>query len=401
MDRKEKLELFRGMIQCCHNLYLWTYDRALELMDSNCPDEALVSTLFAAGNHREVLSRHAEANRDPILLSNSVNMMWIAVPDWEAEALRFIHVLGPFFTDDRSIHTVEEQLRRMNLSISLQRQSMDFLRSLPIISMNRIFEYAIMLCYLVSSRRIAVSDIHYQEAELLRPADALPEAQTRIHGTYEMEQEMLRMVREGNLNYQDQLNRLSLTGTQGRLSNGEPMRQQKNAVLVCIILFSRAAIEGGLSPEVSYTLTDHYFQSVEASKTISELTEVSKTMQEDFVLRVHRCRQDTGRSRAIRDCCDYIDLHLEEKLTLADLADMLGYSEYYFSKKFKREVGITPKEYIRRQRLERAKLLLRTSQDSVQTISERLQFCSLSYFSESFRKSSGITPSQFRDQSGT
>lgn len=115
-------------------------------------------------------------------------------------------------------------------------------------------------------------------------------------------------------------------------------------------------------------------------------------------MRVHRCRENTGMSRAIRDCCDYIGLHLEEELTLAGLADMLGYSEYYFSRKFKREAGCTPGEYIRRQRLERSRVLLRISGKSIQAISERLQFCSLSYFSESFRKEYGMTPSQYREQ---
>lgn len=209
---------------------------------------------------------------------------------------------------------------------------------------------------------------------------------------------MLRMVREGDLaNYQAHMAKMSVTGSLGKLSNGNPMRQMKNAVQVCITLFSRAAIEGGLAPEVSYTLTDHYFQSVEACTSISDLVEISHIMQQDFIQRVHRCRTGTL-SRPIHTCCDYISLHLEDDLSLSRLAQLTGYSEYYLGKKFKRETGQTPSEYIRRQRLQRAALLLRTTGKDVQDISEKLRFCSQSYFADSFRRFFGISPTEYRQQ---
>ena len=205
------------------------------------------------------------------------------------------------------------------------------------------------------------------------------------------------MVREGDLNYQSHMNKMSITGHLGKLSNGDPLRQMKNAVLVCITLFSRAAIEGGLTPEVSYTLTDHYFQSVEACTAITDLVEIAHTMQDDFIQRVHRCRT-SSLSQPVRACCEYISLHLEDRLSLSMLARQTGYTENYLSKKFKRETSLTPNEYIRRQRLEQAAFLLRTTQDDVQNISERLQFCSQSYFADHFRRYFGVTPTEYRKQ---
>lgn len=120
-------------------------------------------------------------------------------------------------------------------------------------------------------------------------------------------------------------------------------------------------------------------------------------MQADFIGRVHRCRT-SNLSQPILDCCEYISLHLEDKLTLAVLARQTGYTENYLSKKFKREMNLTPIEYIRRERLERAALLLRTTQDDVQDISERLHFCSQSYFADNFRKLFGCSPTAYRQQ---
>lgn len=70
--------------------------------------------------------------------------------------------------------------------------------------------------------------------------------------------------------------------------------------------------------------------------------------------------------------------------------------DYYFSKKFKQEVGITLAEYIRSKRLERAAMLLQSTNEDVQAIAMRLQFCSQSYFTDSFRKKYGISPSKYR-----
>ena len=206
---------------------------------------------------------------------------------------------------------------------------------------------------------------------------------------------MVRLVREGNLDYVRHLDRMTLTGTIGQLSNGDPDRQMKNTVLVCIVLFSRAAIEGGLSPEIALTLTDHYFQSVEACRSLPDLVELTRTMQDDFVRRVHRIRS-SRLSQPIRECCEYLSLHLDESLTMRDMARRLGYSESHFSRKFKQETGKLFKDYLLARRLERALDLLRSSRLSIREISEQLHFCSPSYFAEQFRAVYGMSPGRWR-----
>lgn len=349
VDIDTRLELFQDMIGCCHALYLWSYDSAFHLITSNCPEQTAINDLFLLTCNREEFYSQITENNTPVILTNEMGLMWVMAPYFQEKEFVRLYVLGPFFVDDIPPKSLEEQLGKHAISFPVRQEFLRFLRKLPVISLNRIFEYAVML----------------------------------------------RMVREGDLSYQAHMDRMSVTGRLGKLSNGDPMRQLKNAVLVCITLFSRAAIEGGLTPEVSYTLTDHYFQSVEACSTVSELVEISHTMQADFIQRVHRCRTN-DLSQPIQTCCDYISLHLEDKLSLELLAGQTGYTENYLSKKFKSETGMTPNEYIRRQRLERAALLLRTTQDDIQNISERLQFCSQSYFAEHFRRLFQMTPSEYR-----
>lgn len=396
MELRDRLDLFQDMVQSCHKLYLWEYDQELSLIRSNCPFELTVRNLFAMGGARETLLSYAKEHSRPILMTNALGMMWAAILEKQGEELRHIHILGPFFTSDRSTQELEGELKKLRLSFDMLREVLGFLRSLPVISLSRAFEYSIMLHFCITGEKISVSDLHYQESETVRPAEK-KRHKADVHGTYEMEQEMVRMVREGNLDFQTHMNRLAMSGSMGTLANSDSSRQMKNAVLVCIVLFSRAAIEGGVSPEIAMTLTDHYFQSVEASRSLPELTEIATTMQNDFVQRVHKVRS-RRLSRPVLDCCDYINMHLEEKLSLRDMAERLKYSEAYLSRKFRQETGLSFKEYIRRQRLEQAKALLKDSALDIRDISDRLHFCSPSYFAEQFKAEFGLSPSQWREQ---
>lgn len=401
MELKDRITLFRDMVRSCYNLYLWTYDCAMHLQESNCPEEASSHTLLMVSvDDRDFLTALASANT-PLLVSNQMEMMWLIQPYMEEKELLQIYVLGPFFTDDISTQNLETLLIQHHLSPAFREKMHLFLHSLPIIAWSRVQEYAIMLHRCVIDARIAISDLRfYKKAE--EPVSASkrgsePLEQPIAHGTYRVEQEMLRMVREGDMRLIEYIEQAALVGNIGKLSNGDPIRQLKNATLVCTTLFSRAAIDGGLEPELSYTLTDRYFQAVEACKTYSEITEITRAMQADFVQRVHHYKMSKY-SHAVQQCCDHISLHLEDEITLEELAKLTGYATYYLSKKFKKETGSIPADYIRRQRLDRAAWLLRTTHEDVQTISERLQFGTQSYFSDSFRKEYGMTPTEYRQQ---
>ena len=390
-----RLEFLAGMLMSCHNLYLWQYDSGFYLIRSNCPNEGAVNNLFHLLRGGKLMKKHLLEQDTPVLLTNNIGMMWVTQPLLDDGELARLYVLGPLFLDDISPKSIEAQLDVHGLTSVLKNTARQFLQQLPIISLNRVFEYAIMLHYCVTGKSVSVSELRYDETDE-RAVPAWQIEQVDAHGTYEAEQEMIRIVREGDVaNYRAHMDRISVTGRMGKLSNDDPLRQMKNAVITCLVLFSRAAMEGGLDPEVSYTLSDRYFQSIEACDYVSALVDIALPMQEDYIQRVHRCRTG-GLSKPVQACCDYIGLHLEDPLDLATLARQAGYTEYYLSSKFKRETGLPPSEYIRRKRLERAAHLLRTTQEDIQKISARLQFSSQSHFSECFRKLYNVTPSAYR-----
>lgn len=395
---EEKIALFREMISCCHMLLLAEYDALLHRIGSCTEEEATANELFALSWADLPLENFLAADRTPVLFTNRVNMMWLCCPEFAGEELLRFYVLGPFFLDDYSSFTIDSGLASAGASAALRQNAAKLVRKLPILSWARVQEYALMLHYLITGEKIRQSALRFFGSGDLLPGGGEGKLLPDTHGTYQAELEMLRMVREGDLELVRHIDRMAVTGTMGQFAkSGDTLRQMKNAVQISVTLFSRAAIEGGLSPETAYTLCDRYFQNVETAKSLSELKSVATTMHRDFVERVHAVRTQKL-SREIESACSYIERHLEGELSLASLAAYAGYTEYYFSKKFKREVGITLAEYIREKRLKKAAMLLRSTELDVQQIAMRMQFCSQSYFTDSFRKQFGVSPSKYRKE---
>lgn len=95
---------------------------------------------------------------------------------------------------------------------------------------------------------------------------------------------------------------------------------------------------------------------------------------------------------------NYISEHLSQNLTLTFLSNLINYNSSYVSRVFKHETGMNLSEYITLTRIEKAKELLRFSDDSIRTISEQVGFDTTQYFSMVFKKQTGLTPSEFRLQ---
>ena len=121
-------------------------------------------------------------------------------------------------------------------------------------------------------------------------------------------------------------------------------------------------------------------------------------MYHDFIYRVHHLHVNPDYSHAIQKCCDYIELSLDRKIRTAELAALVGYTEYYLTEKFKKETGQSVSSYIRYAKVERAKVLVESTELSVREIAEQLAFNTVNYFIQSFKAITGCSPAKYRKQ---
>lgn len=114
---------------------------------------------------------------------------------------------------------------------------------------------------------------------------------------------------------------------------------------------------------------------------------------------------DTARSRrgpstevlrALRRARDRIDRDFAEQLTLDALAAAANLSKFHFARAFAAAYGETPRAYLTRRRIERAKDLLRAANLTVTEICLLVGFESLGSFSSRFRELVGVPPSEYR-----
>jgi len=92
----------------------------------------------------------------------------------------------------------------------------------------------------------------------------------------------------------------------------------------------------------------------------------------------------------------YLEEHLADPFNLAHLAEIVGMSEFHFSRLFKKATGLSPSRYFIGKRVERAQQLLRETDMSIIEIGMSVGYSSPSHFAQVFRRETGLTPSQYR-----
>ena len=100
----------------------------------------------------------------------------------------------------------------------------------------------------------------------------------------------------------------------------------------------------------------------------------------------------------LRNVLQYIAEHYREKIRVADLAGLSGFSESYFMSFFKQHVGISCIQYINHYRVQKAAHALEETSQPVMEIAMDHGFDNISYFNLQFRKEFGMTPREFRSQ---
>lgn len=101
---------------------------------------------------------------------------------------------------------------------------------------------------------------------------------------------------------------------------------------------------------------------------------------------------------SISQAKQYIDHHIAEDLSVTILANKYYMSVSYFSRLFKKEIGVGCNEYIVQSRIRLAQDLLTTTPMTVSEIAERVGYKDKNYFSLAFRKNTGVPPTEYRDR---
>jgi AraC family transcriptional regulator len=98
----------------------------------------------------------------------------------------------------------------------------------------------------------------------------------------------------------------------------------------------------------------------------------------------------------LRACLEHIEQNLHRDIALAELAALTGLSITHFARAFRRSLGEPPYRYFRRQRIERAKVLLAASDQGIAQIALECGYAAQSHFTSAFKARTMTTPAAYR-----
>lgn len=179
--------------------------------------------------------------------------------------------------------------------------------------------------------------------------------------------------------------------------------------------FLQPLISGKITVPTVFTPVYPYYKDVVAP--IDACDEICRTMPQGYELYIksqlfhfffilnNRCRnlctpRDPKRMlEKMKIVMKYIENNYMQKITVAEIAATIDFSESHFMRYFKDTMGTTFVDYLKDYRLTMASRLLTTSESSILDIAAETGFDNLSYFNRAFKQKYNTTPRQFRKES--
>ena len=175
--------------------------------------------------------------------------------------------------------------------------------------------------------------------------------------------------------------------------------------------FLRPLLNGQLTVPSVYSIVSEHYDALSAC--IDACDEICKTkplgyelylkgkLFEFFYILSNRCRNEKNPRTAksldkLRIVLKLVENSYMHKITIAEVADRIDFSESHFMRYFKENMGTSFVDYLRDYRLTMAARLLQVTDNTILTISEEVGFENLSYFNRAFKKKYGMTPREYR-----
>lgn len=232
----------------------------------------------------------------------------------------------------------------------------------------------------------------YQQ-ELINSEESL------THRPMEEEYTFYQAVSSGDMDFvQENCKQDSFTNPDGMgILSTKPLTNMKYHFVITVAMITRHCVEAGMELEQAYRLSDFYILKMDSCNSIDAISKLHESMALDFTGKMLLLKKSTVISKSIILCMEYIYNHINNRITVQELAEYTNLSPSYLSRLFKKELGISISDYILEKKIIKAQNLLKYSHYSLIEIANYLAFSSQSHFIQTFKKMVGLTPKKYRD----
>ena len=320
-------------------------------------------------------------------------------------SVRQIMIIGPYVSEPVGAEQVLEIAEKYGISPHRQKLLQDYYSRLPVVADNsRVF---IMLEtfgeHIWDGNNFTVVDVNremlYPDWELAEnrsneEVESLMANMELMQKRYEFENDIIRAVSLGQEHKAIQIMQsFSKESFERRIA--DPIRNLKNYCIIMNTLLRKAVEKGGVHPLYINDVSSSFAVKIEQLSSTSALTELMASMFRSYC-RLVRKHSMKDYSPTVKKVIVLINSDLSANLTLRSLAESQNISAGYLSSVFKKETGNTLTEYITRERMQLAVRLLTTTNLQIQTVALHCGIMDVQYFSKLFKKYVGVTPKEYR-----
>ncbi|MBT2293487.1 AraC family transcriptional regulator [Paenibacillus albidus] len=352
------------------------------------------------------LLENSEGTPDvPIIktVNNLEYYLYIHAKNHKGKDLSFL--MGPCLLGKLANNDFYEFIKRCKVPHYLKDSLKLYLLSLPIHSKKDLSKMGKLFYFLLFREQIDTSDIiwldHLSQKEHLLDSNvdyflSAQRAKERLHHNYTGEKKLYHFVKEGLTEEVEKLfSSITRVNGIGTVTRNNPVRNEKNLAITVVALASRAAMDGGLNSEIAYSLSDMFIQKIEDDAEFHNFLSIAKEIYIEYAKRVQVIKRQ-GYSKVVVSVQQYIYNYLYNKIDLEILSEHVHLNPKYLSRLFKVEVGITISEYILKEKVNEARMWLQNSDLSITEIANQLNFYDQSHFIRVFKRNVGITPKQYQ-----
>lgn len=243
---------------------------------------------------------------------------------------------------------------------------------------------------IVISANTFVSIKDTSERTLYKPYSIL------IQERYQLEDEFMKNIQQGN-SIEALKNWRSLHNSVDYLkkSLGYTLENARVSAAITRTTIRVAGIRAGLPAELGDWMTSRSAQTIREARTIEEINKEHERLIQEYCRAIHTFRTNTY-SSLVLSTIYHLEHMYQEEIVISDLANELNITVNHLINQFKKETGLTPGQYLRRERLSQAARLLSSSKLSIQEISEHVGIIDSNYFTKLFHREYKETPTEYR-----
>ena len=311
---------------------------------------------------------------------------------------------GPVKMNISDDFIIEDLIEKYKFNMASRETLQDYVKNVPMVEPERV-RYLSKLLYIISKDIMAGESIILSERRRFYAEQAAiseeiqnvkdSEYSEHISNYYpvELEKELLSRVKVGDKKGAKTI----LNELLGHVlfNNGNNIEITRARVLELMVVLSRAAVEGGGNLEMVFGLNFKYLNEVSTLNNVETLCEwIIKVLN-----RFSECMyniENINNFHVIQKSMEYINDNISNNITLDSVAEYVYLSPSYFSRLFKKEMGINLIDYLNKVRVEESKKYLSDLKIPLIDIAQTVGFRDQSYYTKVFKKIEGISPGQYR-----